>query len=173
MELYYRRSETYHKGRLIPARIEMVVIFLPDVRSCQPTNPEWDELHLSYKSHLERIINSQNSDSPVPAESSSAANAAAPATTTQQTSPEGDTVASSDAKASADAPAAAAAASTTGSSTDTSAAADANNSTKEEADSSATKEEADAADDNEKAHSLFSLSPSIHLGFLSFKRTSF
>lgn len=172
MELYYRRSETYHKGRLIPARIEMVVIFLPDVRSCQPTNPEWDELHLSYKSHLERIINSQNSDSPVPAESSSAANAAAPATTTQQTSPEGDTVASSDAKASADAPAAAAA-STTGSSTDTSAAADANNSTTEEADSSATKEEADAADDNEKAHSLFSLSPSIHLGFLSFKRTSF
>lgn len=172
MELYYRRSETYHKGRLIPARIEMVVIFLPDVRSCQPTNPEWDELHLSYKSHLERIINSQNSDSPVPAESSSAANAAAPATTTQQTSPEGDTVASSDAKASADAPAAVAA-STTASSTDTSAAADANNSTKEEADSSATKEEADAADDNEKAHSLFSLSPSIHLGFLSFKRTSF
>ncbi|KXJ73619.1 hypothetical protein RP20_CCG015407 [Aedes albopictus] len=135
VELYYRRSETYHKGRLIPARIEMVVIFLPDVRSCQPTNPEWDELHLSYKSHLERIINSQNSDSPVPAESSSAANAAAPATTTQQTSPEGDTVASSDAKASADAPAAVAA-STTASSTDTSAAADANNSTKEEADSS-------------------------------------
>lgn len=172
MELYYRRSETYHKGRLIPARIEMVVIFLPDVRSCQPTNPEWDELHLSYKSHLERIINSQNSDSPVPAESSSAANAAAPATTTQQTSPEGDTVASSDAKASADAPAAVAA-STTASSTDTSAAADANNSTKEEADSSVTMEEADAADDNEKAHSLFSLSPSIHLGFLSFKRTSF
>lgn len=66
MELYYRRSETYHKGRLIPARIETVVIFLPDIRSCQPTRPEWDELHLSYKSHLERIINSQSSDSPVP-----------------------------------------------------------------------------------------------------------
>lgn len=66
VELYYRRSETYHKGRLIPARIETVVIFLPDIRSCQPTRPEWDELHLSYKSHLERIINSQSSDSPVP-----------------------------------------------------------------------------------------------------------
>lgn len=68
VELYYRRSETYHKGRLIPARIETVVIFLPDIRSCQPTRPEWDELHLSYKSHLERIINSQSSDSPVPPE---------------------------------------------------------------------------------------------------------
>ncbi|KAL1404125.1 hypothetical protein pipiens_019046 [Culex pipiens pipiens] len=64
VELYYRRSETYHKGRLIPARIETVVIFLPDIRSCQPTRPEWDELHLSYKSHLERIIDSQSSDSP-------------------------------------------------------------------------------------------------------------
>lgn len=148
VELYYRRSETYHKGRLIPARIEMVVIFLPDVRSCQPTNPEWDELHLSYKSHLERIINSQNSDSPVPAESSSAVNAGAPATSTQQTSPEGDTVASSDAKASVDAPADAASA--TGSSTDTSAAADTKNPSKEKADSSAAKEEADAAEDNEK-----------------------
>lgn len=66
VELYYRRSETYHKGRLVPARIETVVIFLPDIRSCQPTRPEWDELHLSYKSHLERIISSQSSDSPVP-----------------------------------------------------------------------------------------------------------
>lgn len=67
MELYYRRSETYdRKGRLVPARVETVVIFLPDIRSCQPTRPEWDELHLSYKSHLERIINSQSSDSPVP-----------------------------------------------------------------------------------------------------------
>ncbi|KAL9694754.1 hypothetical protein quinque_014039 [Culex quinquefasciatus] len=47
VELYYRRSETYHKGRLIPARIETVVIFLPDIRSCQPTRPEWDELHLT------------------------------------------------------------------------------------------------------------------------------
>lgn len=78
VELYYRRSETYHKGRLIPARIETVVIFLPDIRSCQPTRPEWDELHLSYKSHLERIINSQSSDSPVsPAAATPTAEAAA------------------------------------------------------------------------------------------------
>ncbi|XP_055630260.1 cell division cycle and apoptosis regulator protein 1-like [Toxorhynchites rutilus septentrionalis] len=63
VELYYRRSETYHKGRLIPARVETVVIFLPDVRSCQPTPVEWDEQRLSYKSRLERIVNNQNSDS--------------------------------------------------------------------------------------------------------------
>ncbi|XP_058468218.1 cell division cycle and apoptosis regulator protein 1-like [Malaya genurostris] len=66
VELYYRRSETYHKGRLIPARIETVIIFLPDVRSCLPTLSEWNELHLSYKSHLERIINSQCSDNADP-----------------------------------------------------------------------------------------------------------
>uniref|UniRef100_A0A1Q3F266 Putative cell division cycle and apoptosis regulator protein 1 n=1 Tax=Culex tarsalis TaxID=7177 RepID=A0A1Q3F266_CULTA len=78
VELYYRRSETYdRKGRLVPARIETVVIFLPDIRSCQPTRPEWDELHLSYKSHLERIINSQSSDSPVPPAAAVAAAAAA------------------------------------------------------------------------------------------------
>lgn len=164
MELYYRRSETYHKGRLIPARIEMVVIFLPDVRSCQPTRPEWDELHLSYKSHLERIINSQNSDSPDPAESSSAE--------TQQISPEGEKVASSDTKASADTAATpttnadAVAADVTGTSADNSAAADAKTSTSEKADSTAVKEEAEAAEDNEKAHSLFSLSP--YTRFLSF-----
>ncbi|XP_062536508.1 cell division cycle and apoptosis regulator protein 1-like [Armigeres subalbatus] len=150
VELYYRRSETYHKGRLIPARIEMVVIFLPDVRSCQPTNPEWDELHLSYKSHLERIINSQNSDSPVPAEGSSTDGASGDAPPTQQTSPDGDKVASSETKTSADAATAPAAAAP---STDNSEAA--KGSTNEKADSTVEaapiKEEAEeAAEDNEK-----------------------
>lgn len=100
VELYYRRSETYHKGRLIPARIETVVIFLPDVRSCQPTHPEWDELHLSYKSHLERIINSQSSDSPDPAADSSppAVAEAEAAVPVQQTSSVGEKAASSEAK---------------------------------------------------------------------------
>ncbi|XP_053682207.1 cell division cycle and apoptosis regulator protein 1-like [Sabethes cyaneus] len=63
VELYYRRSETYHKGHLIPSRVETVVIFLPDVRSCLPTQQEWEELHLSYKSHLERIVNIPCADS--------------------------------------------------------------------------------------------------------------
>lgn len=105
VELYYRRSETYHKGRLIPARIETVVIFLPDVRSCQPTHPEWDELHISYKSHLERIINSQSSDSPVPAADPSppAVAEAEAAVAAQQNSSVGEKAASSsDSKPTAD-----------------------------------------------------------------------
>lgn len=92
VELYYRRSETRTAGRLIPARIETVVIFLPDIRSCQPTRPEWDELHLSYKSHLERIINSQSSDSPVPpvATEAAATSTAAPVTADSSSSSAGD-----------------------------------------------------------------------------------
>ncbi|XP_058127596.1 cell division cycle and apoptosis regulator protein 1-like [Anopheles ziemanni] len=63
VELYYRRSESYHKGRLIPPRVETVVIFLPDVRSCQPTRLEWEQLRLSYKASLTRIINCSSSSS--------------------------------------------------------------------------------------------------------------
>lgn len=55
MELYYRRSETVHKGRVIPARIETVVIFLPDVRSCIPTLIEWDGIQNLYKNAFENI----------------------------------------------------------------------------------------------------------------------
>lgn len=56
MELYYRRGETTHKGKAIPARVETVVIFLPDVWSCLPTRLEWEEVQLSYRKHLEKII---------------------------------------------------------------------------------------------------------------------
>lgn len=159
VELYYRRSETYHKGRLIPARIEMVVIFLPDVRSCQPTRPEWDELHLSYKSHLERIINSQNSDSPVPADSSSAGGEGSSEAAAQQTSPGEDQVASSEAKTTAVA-ATLTTTTTTTSSNDSSATVEsdksqAKESTDEQAESIETKKEltdetAVVAEDNEK-----------------------
>uniref|UniRef100_A0A182JLW2 Uncharacterized protein n=1 Tax=Anopheles atroparvus TaxID=41427 RepID=A0A182JLW2_ANOAO len=61
VELYYRRSESYHKGRLIPPRVETVVIFLPDVRSCQPTRLEWEQLRLSYKASLARVLNCSSS----------------------------------------------------------------------------------------------------------------
>lgn len=56
MELYYTRPESCHKGRMIPSRIETVVIFLPDVRSCIPTRLEWDQLHLDYKNNLENVL---------------------------------------------------------------------------------------------------------------------
>lgn len=55
VELYYRRSESVRKGRTIPARVETVVIYLPDVRSCVPTRLEWDALNVSYKHKLEQV----------------------------------------------------------------------------------------------------------------------
>lgn len=56
LEIYYRRSETTHKGKLLPARVETVVLFLPDVWSCVPTRLEWDGLHLNYKRQLDRKL---------------------------------------------------------------------------------------------------------------------
>lgn len=57
LELYYRRAETTHKsGRVVPSRVETVILFLPDVWSCVPTRLEWDSLHLSYKKQLERKL---------------------------------------------------------------------------------------------------------------------
>ncbi|XP_056647234.1 cell division cycle and apoptosis regulator protein 1-like [Diorhabda sublineata] len=57
LELYYRRSESTHKGKTIPARVETVVIFLPDVWSCLPTRLEWEGLHNAYRKQFERIVN--------------------------------------------------------------------------------------------------------------------
>lgn len=44
------------KGRTIPARVETVVIYLPDVRSCVPTRLEWDDLNVSYRQKLDHVI---------------------------------------------------------------------------------------------------------------------
>lgn len=63
VELYYRRSENIHKGRTIPARVETVVIYLPDVRSCLPTRIEWDGLSASYKQKMEEVIKASESGS--------------------------------------------------------------------------------------------------------------
>ncbi|XP_020290143.1 cell division cycle and apoptosis regulator protein 1-like isoform X2 [Pseudomyrmex gracilis] len=68
LELYYRRAETTHKsGRVVPSRVETVILFLPDVWSCVPTRLEWDGLQLNYKKQLERKLlriasNSEDSD---------------------------------------------------------------------------------------------------------------
>lgn len=57
LELYYRRAETTHKsGRVVPSRVETVILFLPDVWSCVPTRLEWDGLQLNYKKQLERKL---------------------------------------------------------------------------------------------------------------------
>lgn len=49
LELYYRRGETTHKGKPIAARVETVVIYVPDVWNCVPTQLEWDGLTVNYQ----------------------------------------------------------------------------------------------------------------------------
>ena len=51
-EMRYQRPAEHHHGRLVPARIETVVIFLPDVWSCCPTQLEWENIHVAYKKQL-------------------------------------------------------------------------------------------------------------------------
>ena len=51
-EMRYHRPAEYHHGRLLPARIETVVIFLPDVWTCNPTQLEWENSHAAYKKQL-------------------------------------------------------------------------------------------------------------------------
>lgn len=56
VELYYRRAETIRKGRIIPAKTQTVVIFLPDIRSVMSTRIEWDLLNAKYKRHMEKEL---------------------------------------------------------------------------------------------------------------------
>ncbi|XP_023931165.1 cell division cycle and apoptosis regulator protein 1-like [Lingula anatina] len=51
-EIHYHRPEETHKGRVVPARVETVVLFLPDVWSCLPTRLEWEVLQTTYKHQL-------------------------------------------------------------------------------------------------------------------------
>ena len=61
-EIRYHRPEEIHKGRLVPARVETVVIFLPDVWSCIPSRLEWEALQTSYKKQLSDKIAAELSD---------------------------------------------------------------------------------------------------------------
>ncbi|XP_065200326.1 cell division cycle and apoptosis regulator protein 1-like [Planococcus citri] len=56
MEVYYHRSESVHKSKTIPARIETVVFFLPEVWNCVPTCLEWEDIKLDYKNLLEEKL---------------------------------------------------------------------------------------------------------------------
>lgn len=57
VELYYRRSEQNHaRGGVTPARVETVVIFLPDVRSCMPNRLEWETVSGNYKTALQTLL---------------------------------------------------------------------------------------------------------------------
>lgn len=59
LELHYYRSEYSNKGKLIPSRMETVVIYLPDINSCMPTYSEWNILTQDYKAAVEKILNSK------------------------------------------------------------------------------------------------------------------
>ncbi|KAG2463111.1 CCAR1 protein, partial [Polypterus senegalus] len=52
-EIRYHRPEETHKGRTVPAHVETVVLFLPDVWHCLPTRSEWETLSRGYKQQLE------------------------------------------------------------------------------------------------------------------------
>lgn len=56
MELYYKNGEIVRKDRSVAARIETVVMFLPDIRCCVPTRVEWDALIGDYKQKAENIV---------------------------------------------------------------------------------------------------------------------
>ncbi|XP_060712580.1 cell division cycle and apoptosis regulator protein 1-like isoform X2 [Hemiscyllium ocellatum] len=51
-ELRYHQPGELREGRLLPARVETVVVFLPDVWHCLPTRLEWDALSLGYTQQL-------------------------------------------------------------------------------------------------------------------------
>ncbi|KAL0279865.1 UNVERIFIED_CONTAM: hypothetical protein PYX00_001337 [Menopon gallinae] len=55
-EIYYHRSKSTHKGKQIPARVETVVIYIPDVWSAMPSCLEWDALQLNLKKQLDKKL---------------------------------------------------------------------------------------------------------------------
>ncbi|KAL1117588.1 hypothetical protein AAG570_003903 [Ranatra chinensis] len=63
LEIHYHRAESVHKGRQVAARVETVVMFVPDVWSCLPTRLEWDGLQLNYQRQCSRKL---NKDQPAP-----------------------------------------------------------------------------------------------------------
>ncbi|BFZ17365.1 hypothetical protein BsWGS_20404 [Bradybaena similaris] len=56
-EIRYFRAETKHKERVQPARVETVIIFLPDVWICNPTRLEWVSIQAAYQKQLQQRLN--------------------------------------------------------------------------------------------------------------------
>ncbi|XP_073978957.1 cell division cycle and apoptosis regulator protein 1-like isoform X3 [Rhodnius prolixus] len=57
LEVHYHRSETTHHGRPVPARVETVVMFVPDVWSICPSQLSWDEITAGFKTALNNKLN--------------------------------------------------------------------------------------------------------------------
>ncbi|ESO81987.1 hypothetical protein LOTGIDRAFT_51697, partial [Lottia gigantea] len=51
-EICYMRPASSNKGRHVDARVETVVIFIPDVWMCSPSQTEWEDLQAAYAKQL-------------------------------------------------------------------------------------------------------------------------
>jgi len=58
-EIRYYRPEEVRKGRTVPAHVENVVIFLPDVWTCRPTSLEWQTTAAEYKTLLDSKLSTE------------------------------------------------------------------------------------------------------------------
>ncbi|KAB0375842.1 hypothetical protein FD755_012485 [Muntiacus reevesi] len=52
LSIHYHRPEETHKGCTVPAHVETVVLFFPDVWHCLPIRSEWETLSRGYKQQL-------------------------------------------------------------------------------------------------------------------------
>jgi len=52
-EICYFRTEETRKGRIIPAHVETVVIFLPDVWTCVPPLLDWPQILTNYRKQMD------------------------------------------------------------------------------------------------------------------------
>ncbi|XP_064418686.1 cell division cycle and apoptosis regulator protein 1 isoform X2 [Latimeria chalumnae] len=61
-EIRYHRPEETHKGRTVPAHVETVVLFFPDVWHCLPTRSEWESLSRGYKQQLAEKLQAERKE---------------------------------------------------------------------------------------------------------------
>ena len=61
-EIRYHRPEESHKGRTVPAHVETVVLFLPDVWHCLPTRSEWEGLSRRLREQLAEKLASERKE---------------------------------------------------------------------------------------------------------------
>ncbi|KAL5018166.1 hypothetical protein ScPMuIL_003888 [Solemya velum] len=61
-EIRYLRPEETHKGKVLPARVETTVIFLPDVWTCGPTRLEWGGVQSTYRQQLQKRLGALQAD---------------------------------------------------------------------------------------------------------------
>ncbi|XP_034148520.1 cell division cycle and apoptosis regulator protein 1 isoform X12 [Esox lucius] len=61
-EIRYHRPEETHKGRTVPAHVETVVLFLPDVWHCLPTRSEWEGLSRGLRDQLAEKLSAERKE---------------------------------------------------------------------------------------------------------------